>query len=125
MRARVPGTLRVPFVRHALAAVAESRVLPDDVAPFQSRRWRMIDWQFDSDPVPYRLLICAMIAIRSSRPAAIACLLALTFAGALASQVSAVSPAEVLLQGEASQKNARRPALDEDRRLPDDRAAMV
>ena len=66
-----------------------------------------------------------MIAIRSNRRAAIACSLALTFAGALASQVAAVSPAEVLLQGEASQKNTRRPVLDEDRRLRDDRAAMV
>ncbi|HEY1436861.1 MAG TPA: protein-L-isoaspartate(D-aspartate) O-methyltransferase [Casimicrobiaceae bacterium] len=84
-----------------------------------------MDWQYDGDPVPYRLLICAMIAIRSNRRAAIACLLALTFAGALASHTSAVSSAEVLLQGEASQKNARRPALDEDRRLRDDRAAMV
>jgi len=66
-----------------------------------------------------------MIANRSKRRAAIAYLLALTFAGALANQVSAVSPAEVLLQGEASQKNTRRPVLDEDRRLRDDRAAMV
>ena len=66
-----------------------------------------------------------MIANRSKRRAAIAYLLALTFAGALASQVSAVSPAEVLLQGEASQKSTRRPVLDEDRRLRDDRAAMV
>ena len=66
-----------------------------------------------------------MTAIRSDGRAAIACLLALTFAGTLARQASAVSPAEVLLQGDASQKNARRPALDEDRRLRDDRAAMV
>ena len=65
-----------------------------------------------------------MIANRSKRRAAIAYLLALMFAGGLASQVSAVSPAEVLLQGEASQKNTRRPVLDEDRRLRD-RAAMV
>ena len=66
-----------------------------------------------------------MIANRSKRRAAIAYLLALMFAGGLASQVSAVSPAEVLLQGEARQKNTRRPVLDEDRRLRDDRAAMV
>ena len=65
-----------------------------------------------------------MIAIRSNRRAAMACLLALIFAGALAGQVAAVSPAEVLLQGEASQNNTR-PALDEDRRLRDDRATMV
>ena len=66
-----------------------------------------------------------MIAIRSNRRAAIACLLALTFAGALANHASAVSPAEVLLQGEASPKNVRRPASDENRRLRDERAAMV
>ncbi len=66
-----------------------------------------------------------MTAIRSNRRAAIACLLPLMFAIAIASQASAAAPAEVLLQGEANQKNARRPASDEDRRLQDERAAMV
>ena len=70
-------------------------------------------------------LICAMSAIRSNGRAATACLLALTFADAVVGQASTVSPAEVLLQGKASQENMLRLALDEDRRLRDDRAAMV
>jgi len=69
--------------------------------------------------------ICAMTAIRANGRAAVTRLLALAFAGALASQAFAASPPEVLLQGEASQRNTRRPAVDEDRRLRDDRAAMV
>jgi protein-L-isoaspartate(D-aspartate) O-methyltransferase len=67
----------------------------------------------------------SMTAIRFDGRVAIACLLALAFAGAVISRAFAASPADVLLQGEASQTNARRPALDEDRRLRDDRAAMV
>jgi len=66
-----------------------------------------------------------MTAIRSNGCAATACLLALIFAGAGGIQASAASPAEVLLRGEASQDNSRRPFLDEDRRLRDERAAMV
>src|SRR6202158_543798 len=87
--------------------------------------WRIMDWKFDNDQESYRLLICAMTAIRSNGRAAIACLLVLMFAGTVVIPTSAASPAEVLLRGEAGQDNSRRPALDEDRRLRDERAAMV
>jgi protein-L-isoaspartate(D-aspartate) O-methyltransferase len=66
-----------------------------------------------------------MTAIHANGRVALAGLLAVTLAGAVMSQGIAASSAEVLLQGEAGQRNARRPALDEDRRLRDDRAAMV
>ena len=66
-----------------------------------------------------------MTSIRSNGRAAIACLLVLMFAGAVVVDASAASPAEVLLRGEAGQAHSRRPALDEDRRLRDERAAMV
>src|SRR6266446_3539447 len=74
---------------------------------------------------PFRRAICAMTAIQSNGRAAIACLLVLMCAGAVVIQVSAASPAEVLLRGEAGLHNSRRPALDEDRRSRDERAAMV
>jgi protein-L-isoaspartate(D-aspartate) O-methyltransferase len=66
-----------------------------------------------------------MTAIRSNGRAALAYLLALMFTGAVVIQASAASPAEVLLRGEPGQVNSRRPTLDEDRRLRDERAAMV
>src|SRR5438067_4360617 len=66
-----------------------------------------------------------MTVIRSRGRFALAALLALMLAGWVVSQGVAASPAEVLLQGKAGQKNARPAASDEDRRLRDDRAAMV
>ena len=66
-----------------------------------------------------------MTPIRSNGRAAIECLLALMFAGTVVIHASAALAAEVLLRGEARQDHSRRPALDEDRRLRDERAAMV
>jgi protein-L-isoaspartate(D-aspartate) O-methyltransferase len=66
-----------------------------------------------------------MIATMFHGRAAMACLFALTFSGVAAGQASDVPLAETLLRGSASQDKSRRPAVDEDRRSRDDRAAMV